>query len=79
MMGLLNTYPLASDPRAPAWLEQAIDAAKDLKAKVILVAFFGKGDLRSADGNIKQADVNVVIQRLRAAAPRRESRGCSGD
>lgn len=44
-VGLLNTNPLASDPRAPAWLEQSIDAARDLGAGVILVAFFGKGNL----------------------------------
>ena len=49
MMGLLNANPLASDPRGPAWLEQSIDAAKDLGAKVILVAFFGKGSLLEGD------------------------------
>src|SRR5512137_376120 len=38
MMGLLNSHPLASDPRAPAWLEQSIDSARDLGARVILVA-----------------------------------------
>jgi hypothetical protein len=32
MMGLLNSFPLASDPRAPVWLEQSIDAARDLGA-----------------------------------------------
>jgi len=75
MMGLLNSYPLASDPRGPAWLDQAIDAAKDLGAKVILVAFFGKGDLRAADGKIKQAEVDVVVERLRAAAPHAQRAG----
>ncbi|MCX7886531.1 MAG: sugar phosphate isomerase/epimerase [Verrucomicrobiae bacterium] len=70
MMGILNQAPLASDPRGPAWLEQSIDAAHDLGAKVILVAFFGKGDLLDADGKVKQQDVDVVVQRLRDAAPR---------
>ena len=51
MMGLLNSNPLASDPRGPAWLEQSIDAAKDLGAGVILVAFFGKGSLLDGDGS----------------------------
>jgi sugar phosphate isomerase/epimerase len=74
MMGLLNSYPLASDPRGPAWLEQSIDAAQDLGAKVILVAFFGKGDLR-ANGRIKKEDVEVVVQRLKAAAPRARDAG----
>jgi xylose isomerase-like TIM barrel protein len=45
MMGLLNDCALATDPRASAWLEQSIDAAHDLGAKVILVAFFANGDL----------------------------------
>ena len=74
MMGLLNSYPLASDPRGPAWLEQSIDAAKDLGAKVILVAFFGKGSLGNR-GNIKKADVDVVVERLKAAAPRAKDAG----
>ncbi|MCY2952273.1 MAG: sugar phosphate isomerase/epimerase [Planctomycetota bacterium] len=74
MMGLLNSYPLASDPRGPAWLEQSIDAAKDLGAKVILVAFFGRGSLGNR-GNIKKADVDVVVERLRAAAPRAKDAG----
>ncbi|MCX5656139.1 MAG: sugar phosphate isomerase/epimerase [Planctomycetota bacterium] len=74
MMGLLNSYPLASDPRGPAWLEQSIDAAKDLGAKVILVAFFGKGSLGTR-GNVKTADVDVVVQRLKAAAPRAKDAG----
>ena len=74
MMGLLNSNPLASDPRGPAWLEQTIDGAKDLGAKVILVAFFGKGSL--LEGNeLKKADVDVVVQRLKAAAPRAKAAG----
>jgi L-ribulose-5-phosphate 3-epimerase len=75
MMGLLNGSPLATDPRGPAWLEQSIDAARDLGAKVILVAFFGKGDLLDANGQLKQQDVDVVVQRLRAAAPRAKDAG----
>ena len=74
MMGLLNSTPLASDPRGPAWLEQSIDAAKDLGAGVILVAFFGKGSLLQ-DRELKKDDVDVVIQRLKAAAPRAKDAG----
>ena len=75
MMGLLNSHPLASDPRAPAWLEQSIDSARDLGARVILVAFFGNGDLLGPDGKVKEADVDVVIQRLKAAASRAKDAG----
>lgn len=74
MMGLLNSYPLASDPRGPAWLEQSIEAAKDLGAKVILVAFFGKGSLLE-NVQVKKADVDVVVERLKAAAPKAKAAG----
>jgi len=74
MMGLLNSNPLASEPRAPAWLEQSIDAASELAVRVILVAFFGKGNLLQ-DGQLKQGEVQVVVQRLKAAAPRARDAG----
>jgi L-ribulose-5-phosphate 3-epimerase len=75
MMGLLNTNPLVSDPRAPGWLEQSIDAAHDLGAKVILVAFFGKGDLRDADKQLKAGDVDQLVKQVKAAAPRAKDAG----
>lgn len=74
MLGLLNSYPLASDPRGPAWLDQAIEAAKDLGAGVILVAFFGKGDLLE-DGKLKTADVDVAVERIKAAASKAKQAG----
>lgn len=74
MMGLFNSYPLASDPRGPAWLEQSIDAAQDLGAKVILVAFFGKGSLEQGK-KLKTADVDVVVERIKKAAPRAKDKG----
>lgn len=75
MMGLLNDCPLATDARAPAWLEQSIDGARDLGAKVILVAFFGNGDLLDRDRKLKQADVDSAVGRLKAAAPRAKDAG----
>lgn len=75
MMGLLNSHPLASDPRAPAWLDQSIEAARDLKANVILVAFFGAGDLLDKDNKLKKADADEVVRRLKAAAPRAKEAG----
>ncbi|HKI16985.1 MAG TPA: sugar phosphate isomerase/epimerase family protein [Isosphaeraceae bacterium] len=75
MMGLLNQCALATDPRGPAWLEQSIDAACDLGAKVILVAFFGNGDLLGAGGRVKEADVDNVVRRLKAVAPRARDAG----
>jgi len=75
IMGLLNSYPLASDPRGPVWLEQAIDGALQLDVGVILVAFFGKGDLLSGDGNVKKDEIDEVVRRLKRAAPRAKDAG----
>jgi sugar phosphate isomerase/epimerase len=74
MMSVFNSHPLASDLHGPAWLEQTIDGAKDLGAKVILVAFFGKGSLGSK-GSVKKDDVDAVVRRLKAAAPRAKAAG----
>jgi sugar phosphate isomerase/epimerase len=74
MMGVFNSNPLASDPNGPAWLEQTIDAGKELKVNTILVAFFGKGSLGSK-GNVKTADVDAVVERLKAVAPRAKDAG----
>ena len=74
IMGLFNGCPLASDPRGPAWLEQGIEAGGDLGADVLLIAFFGKGSLKSGDG-VKKADVDVVVERIKAAAPKAKEAG----
>lgn len=74
MTGLFNQFPLATDPRGPSWLEQSIDAAKDLGVKNILVAFFSKGDLQS-DKQIKEAEFAAVVKRLKQAAPRAKDAG----
>ncbi len=73
-MGFLNGAPLATEPRGPAWLEQTIEATKDLGAKVILVAFFGKGDLKKGK-ELKAAEVDAVVGRLKDAAPKAKEAG----
>ena len=73
-MGFLNGSPLASDARGVAWLEQTIDGAQDLGAKVILVAFFGKGDLRKGK-ELKAAEVDAVVEKVKAVASRAEKAG----
>jgi sugar phosphate isomerase/epimerase/cold shock CspA family protein len=74
MMGLLNQFPLATDPRGPAWLAQCIEAAKDLGVDNVLVAFFGKGDLLS-DKQVKEAEFAEVVKRVKEAAPRAKDAG----
>jgi len=68
MMGLFNQCPLATDPRATTWIKQSIDAAKDLKAKNILLAFFGKGDLL-AGAQLKEEAFKAAAQRIKTVAP----------
>jgi len=74
-MGLLNGCPLATDPRGPAWLEQCIEATADLGARNILLAFFGPGDLRKNDKELKTDAVDVVVARLKEAAPKAQKAG----
>lgn len=81
-LGLMNSYPMASDDRGPAWLEQTIAAAAALQAKVILVAFFGDGDLLEkkgllgiGGGRIKEKELEAVVERLKSAAPKAAEAG----
>jgi sugar phosphate isomerase/epimerase len=69
-MGVLNDVPYKSDPRAERWVGNAIDVARGLKQKIILLAFFGKGDLKN---DAKGTD--VVVSRLKDVAPKAEKAG----
>lgn len=64
-MGVLNNVPYKSDPRAERWVRQGIDVAEAMGVNVILLAFFGKGDLRNDEQGIAK-----VVQRLRQIAPK---------
>ena len=69
-MGVLNSVPYKSDPRAERWVRQGIDVADAMGVKVILLAFFGEGDLQN-----DEQGVNTVVQRLRNIAPSAEASG----
>jgi len=73
-MGFLNNKPLATEDNGVAWLEQTIDAAQDLGTPVILLAFFGKGDLRD-DGVLNAGKVDSVVGKLKEVAARAEKAG----
>lgn len=63
----LNRVPYKSDARTDQWVSDAIDVAVACEAKVILLAFFDKDDLRNdPDG------VAAVVKKLRAIAPKAE-------
>jgi len=69
-MGTLNNVPYKSDPRTEAWVERAIDVSVVMGTNVILLAFFGNGDLKG-----DKAGTDEVVRRLRKVAPKAEDAG----
>lgn len=69
-LGELNNIPLKNDPRAAVWLVDAIDVAKALNVKVILVAQFYKGDLKD-----DRPGIDRTVEILQEIAPRAEKAG----
>jgi len=69
-IGELNNVPYKSDERTIEWVLDSIDVAKNFDVTVILLAFFDKNDLRN-DAQGKK----VVVERLKAAAPKAEKNG----
>ncbi len=69
-LDLMNQVPYKSDPRTEQWVSDSVDVARALGVRVVLLAFFEKGDLRNdADG---QAE---VVRRLKRVAPKAEQHG----
>jgi sugar phosphate isomerase/epimerase len=66
----MNQVPYKSDPRTVQWVSDSIDVAHALNVRVVLLAFFEKGDLR--DDRDGQAE---VVRRLKAIAPKAEAQG----
>lgn len=71
-IGALNQVPYKSDPRTETWVSDSVDVCQALGVKVVLLAFFGKGDLRD-----DPAGVQEVLRRLKAVAPKAEKAGVS--
>ncbi|MGD2217914.1 MAG: sugar phosphate isomerase/epimerase family protein [Gemmatimonadales bacterium] len=89
-LGLLNSYPLAEEPRAAVWVVDALETAVALGAGNVLMAFFGNGDLRFRDENgefvntseagfasyrLDQAKVSSVVETLKQIVPRARDAG----
>lgn len=70
-MGVLNDVPLMSEPRAALWAADTIEVARNLGAGCILLAFFGKGELKEEN----TADMRRVTEVLAELAPRAEKAG----
>jgi L-ribulose-5-phosphate 3-epimerase len=88
--GILNQYPLATEPQSAIFVLDALEAARALGSKNILTAFFGNGDLleRDTDGNYintasgpfseyrwKEKDVARTIALMKQIVPRAEDLG----
>ena len=69
-IGTLNEIPYKSDPRTEAWVSDSVDVLQALGVKVILLAFFGKGDLVD-----DPKGVDEVVRRLKKVAPKAEKAG----
>jgi sugar phosphate isomerase/epimerase len=69
-LGVLNDIPYKSDPRADLWVTKSIDVCWALGVNVVLVAFFGKGDLRG-----DKPGTDVAVERLKKVAPKAEDAG----
>jgi L-ribulose-5-phosphate 3-epimerase len=69
-LDLMNQVPYKSDPRTEQWVSDSIDVARALGVRVVLLAFFDKGDLRDDAGG--QAE---VVRRLKRVAPKAEQHG----
>ncbi len=71
-MGVLNEVPYADEDRAERWVAECIDVMGQMQPnpRIVLLAFFGKGDLR--DDRARQ---QRVIQRLKNVCPAAEAAG----
>ena len=70
-IGALNQVPLkGDDPRPEKWIRESIEIARKLDQEVILLAFFGNGDILN-----DKAGRDVVIKKLRRLAPVAEDAG----
>lgn len=69
-IGELNSIPYKSAPETEQWVSDSIDVAQSMGCKVILLAFFGNGDLKGDEQGIKE-----VIRRLKKVAPKAEKAG----
>ncbi|MVM29869.1 TIM barrel protein [Spirosoma sp. HMF4905] len=69
-IGLLNEIPYKSDERTEQWVQDSIDVAHSLGVKNVLLAFFSNNDLRN-----DPKGTQIVINRLKAVAPKAEKAG----
>jgi sugar phosphate isomerase/epimerase len=70
-IGEFNNFPLADEPRSVIWLLDSIEMARDLGARISMVPFFGRGELK--ENNAPQID--RLVDLMKEAAPLAEKAG----
>ena len=69
-MGVLNRRPYATEPEPERWVRECVDVMAEMGQKIVLLAFFSKGDLKG------RPDLqDAVIRRLKKVAPAAEKAG----
>src|SRR5690606_1390711 len=63
-IGELNNVPYKSEPETEEWVRDSIHVAKAMGCRVVLLAFFSKGDIKGDEAGIAE-----VIRRLKKVAP----------
>jgi len=63
-IGELNNVPYKSEPETEEWVRDSIHVAKAMECRVVLLAFFSKGDIKGDEAGIAE-----VIRRLKKVAP----------
>jgi sugar phosphate isomerase/epimerase len=69
-MGVLNSIPYATEPSAQQWVAECIEVMPKMRQNVVLLAFFGKGDI----GDRRDLQ-DKVIRNLKQVAPKAEKAG----
>jgi L-ribulose-5-phosphate 3-epimerase len=69
-IGELNNVPFKSDPRTVGWVRDSVEVLRAMDLKVVLLAFFSKGDLRG-----DASGVDETVRRLKEIAPAAEKAG----
>ena len=59
-LGILNELPYKSEPQAQQWVADSLEVSRALGTHVVLLAFFGKGDLKN-----DQKGTDAVSERLK--------------
>ncbi|MCM8532736.1 MAG: sugar phosphate isomerase/epimerase [Lentisphaeraceae bacterium] len=69
-MGIFNKKPFSTDEDSAVWADECLDIMLGMNQKLVLFAFFGKGDIKGNPELQKK-----VISRLKALMPKAEKHG----